>query len=79
MEFLSDRGARTGLFFGATSGVITTIGLLAGLYAGTNSFTSCPKSESPIKSRCLVGMKLSLKGQVVLYLKVKALIDVPFM
>ncbi|MFQ5610076.1 MAG: hypothetical protein ACE5F8_07380 [Woeseiaceae bacterium] len=37
MEFLNNRGKRTGLFFGATSGVITTVGLLTGLYAGTNS------------------------------------------
>lgn len=34
-EFLKSDGARTGLFFGATSGVITTVGLLTGLYAGT--------------------------------------------
>ena len=37
MEFLKSDGARTGLFFGATSGVITTIGLLTGLYAGTGA------------------------------------------
>ncbi len=37
MRFLNNRGARTGLFFGATSGVITTIGLIAGLNAGTHS------------------------------------------
>ena len=37
MEFFRSDGARTGLFFGATSGVITTIGLIAGLHAGTNS------------------------------------------
>jgi VIT1/CCC1 family predicted Fe2+/Mn2+ transporter len=37
MDFLKSDGARTGLFFGATSGVITTIGLIAGLHAGTNS------------------------------------------
>jgi len=36
-EFLKSDGARTGLFFGATSGVITTIGLLTGLYAGTGA------------------------------------------
>jgi vacuolar iron transporter family protein len=30
-------GARTGIFFGATSGVITTIGLIVGLHAGTQS------------------------------------------
>jgi VIT1/CCC1 family predicted Fe2+/Mn2+ transporter len=30
-------GARTGLFFGATSGVITTLGLVVGLKAGTES------------------------------------------
>lgn len=39
MKFLSD-GARTGLFFGATSGVITTIGLIVGLNAGTRSLTA---------------------------------------
>ena len=37
MGFLSSDGARTGLFFGATSGVITTIGLIVGLHAGTTS------------------------------------------
>ena len=37
MGFLSNDGARTGLFFGATSGVITTIGLITGLNAGTHS------------------------------------------
>jgi VIT1/CCC1 family predicted Fe2+/Mn2+ transporter len=37
MEFFTNDGARTGLYFGATSGVITTIGLIAGLNAGTNS------------------------------------------
>ena len=37
MGFLSGDGARTGLFFGATSGVITTIGLIVGLNAGTHS------------------------------------------
>jgi VIT1/CCC1 family predicted Fe2+/Mn2+ transporter len=37
MEFFNNDGARTGLYFGATSGVITTIGLIAGLHAGTNS------------------------------------------
>ncbi len=40
MGFLSNDGARTGLFFGATSGVITTIGLIAGLNAGTKSLTA---------------------------------------
>ena len=35
MQFLRSAGARTGLFFGAASGVITTIGLLVGLNAGT--------------------------------------------
>ena len=40
MEFLNNRGARMGLFFGATSGVITTIGLLTGLFAGTGSVTA---------------------------------------
>lgn len=37
MEFLKTDGARTGLYFGATSGVITTIGLITGLNAGTRS------------------------------------------
>jgi VIT1/CCC1 family predicted Fe2+/Mn2+ transporter len=37
MGFFSNDGARTGLFFGATSGVITTIGLITGLNAGTGS------------------------------------------
>lgn len=31
------KGARSGIFFGAASGVITTIGLIAGLHAGTSS------------------------------------------
>jgi VIT1/CCC1 family predicted Fe2+/Mn2+ transporter len=37
MNIFKSDGARTGLFFGATSGVITTIGLIAGLNAGTHS------------------------------------------
>ena len=37
MDILKGAGARTGLFFGATSGVITTIGLIVGLNAGTQS------------------------------------------
>lgn len=37
MEFFKSDGARTGLFFGATSGVITTIGLIVGLNSGTKS------------------------------------------
>ena len=37
MDFLKSDGARTGLYFGATSGVITTLGLLTGLYAGTGA------------------------------------------
>ena len=40
MKFLKNAGARTGLYFGATSGVITTVGLLTGLYAGTGSVTA---------------------------------------
>jgi len=40
MEFFKGDGARTGLFFGATSGVITTIGLIVGLNSGTNSITA---------------------------------------
>ncbi len=40
MSFFSNDGARTGLFFGATSGVITTIGLITGLNAGTHSMVA---------------------------------------
>ena len=36
-RLFKNRGRRTGVFFGATSGVITTVGLIAGLYAGTES------------------------------------------
>jgi VIT1/CCC1 family predicted Fe2+/Mn2+ transporter len=39
-RILRNKGARTGVFFGATSGVITTIGLIAGLNAGTNSLVA---------------------------------------
>ncbi len=39
-DFLQSDGARTGLYFGATSGVITTVGLIAGLHAGTKSLTA---------------------------------------
>ena len=37
---MQNKGARTGIFFGATSGVITTIGLITGLSAGTNSLVA---------------------------------------
>ncbi|MDX2410940.1 MAG: hypothetical protein QNK16_02630 [Woeseiaceae bacterium] len=40
MDFFKSDGARTGLFFGATSGVITTLGLITGLNAGTHSITA---------------------------------------
>lgn len=40
MEIFDSDGARTGLFFGATSGVITTIGLIVGLNSGTQSITA---------------------------------------
>lgn len=40
MTFFRNDGARTGLFFGATSGVITTIGLIVGLNSGTRSMTA---------------------------------------
>jgi len=40
MEFFKSDGARTGLFFGATSGVITTLGLITGLNAGTQSIAA---------------------------------------
>ncbi len=36
-RLFKNSGARTGVFFGATSGVITTVGLIAGLHAGTES------------------------------------------
>ena len=36
-HILKKKGARSGVYFGATSGVITTVGLIAGLYAGTES------------------------------------------
>lgn len=39
-RILRNKGARTGVFFGATSGVITTVGLIAGLNAGTNSLVA---------------------------------------
>lgn len=39
-RILRNKGARTGVFFGATSGVITTIGLIAGLNAGTKSLVA---------------------------------------
>ena len=34
---LKSEGVRIGLYFGATSGVITTLGLIAGLHSGTAS------------------------------------------
>lgn len=40
MSIFKNDGARTGLFFGATSGVITTIGLITGLNAGTHSMAA---------------------------------------
>ena len=40
MDIFSNRGARRGIFFGATSGVITTIGLIVGLNAGTQSIVA---------------------------------------
>lgn len=40
MDMFKSDGARTGLFFGATSGVITTIGLIVGLNSGTRSVTA---------------------------------------
>lgn len=40
MEFIKSDGVRTGLFFGASSGVITTLGLITGLNAGTRSITA---------------------------------------
>ena len=39
-RLIKNKGARTGIFFGATSGVITTIGLIVGLHAGTQSMVA---------------------------------------
>ena len=39
-RILRNKGARTRIFFGATSGVITTIGLIVGLHAGTESLVA---------------------------------------
>jgi VIT1/CCC1 family predicted Fe2+/Mn2+ transporter len=39
-RIMKNKGARTGIFFGATSGVITTLGLIAGLNAGTKSMVA---------------------------------------
>lgn len=39
-KLLSNKGTRTGLFFGASSGVITTLGLIVGLYSGTGSLVA---------------------------------------
>ena len=57
MEFLKSDGARTGLYFGATSGVITTLGLLTGLYAGTGAVTA-------VLSGILVGNHFHVHRQV---------------
>jgi VIT1/CCC1 family predicted Fe2+/Mn2+ transporter len=40
VNLMDNKGARTGFFFGATSGVITTIGLIVGLYSGTRSLVA---------------------------------------
>ena len=39
-RIIKNKGARTGIFFGATSGVITTLGLIVGLNAGTQSMVA---------------------------------------
>ena len=39
-RLMDNKGIRTGIYFGATSGVITTIGLIVGLYAGTDSLVA---------------------------------------
>ncbi|MEX2122460.1 MAG: hypothetical protein WD795_01110 [Woeseia sp.] len=39
-RLMDNKGTRTGIFFGATSGVITTMGLITGLYAGTDSLVA---------------------------------------
>ena len=35
-----DSGTRTGIYFGTTSGVITTLGVIIGLNAGTESLVA---------------------------------------
>ncbi len=40
VNLMDNKGARTGVFFGATSGAITTIGLIVGLYSGTRSLVA---------------------------------------
>ena len=37
---MDNDGTRTGLYFGFTSGVITTLGLIVGLHSGTQSLTA---------------------------------------
>lgn len=39
-QMLHNEGTRAGLYFGFTSGVITTLGLIVGLYSGTQSLTA---------------------------------------
>ena len=39
-RLLKNKGTRTGVYFGATSGVITTIGLIVGLHSGTQSLVA---------------------------------------
>ena len=41
---------RTGLSFGLTSGVITTLGLMVGLHAGTHSKRSTGRLSKPVAS-----------------------------
>jgi hypothetical protein len=54
MEFFKSDGARTGLFFGATSGVITTIGLIVGLNSGTRSITAVLGSITAVLGGILI-------------------------
>lgn len=37
---IEEDGTRTGIYFGFTSGVITTLGLIVGLHSGTHSLTA---------------------------------------
>ncbi|MDX1519605.1 MAG: hypothetical protein R3318_05735 [Gammaproteobacteria bacterium] len=39
-QVIDNEGTRTGLYFGFTSGVITTLGLIVGLHSGTHSLTA---------------------------------------
>jgi hypothetical protein len=71
MEYFNSDGARTGLFFGATSGVITTIGLIVGLNSGTRSITAVLGWSSPLPMRCPMHLEYtSLKNRIPILITV---------